>query len=210
MFEQLSPWLIDSYAKFEILSKSFTIANVRGFSMGSILVRQETPNVVLLISKPYTTMPHSLRVPLAPHASAFGGPTSDVGLHDRRCGTSGGTRLAAFIPNKHYQPTARCKPITHHEFPFALINHIFARQYEHIRMPSWTHLIRFVAVEDHQSHIGQLIDTSRDVGLDAFENREIKAYIINGTIFDGEVTKTVMTVKYVSIPHTPREIKLMN
>jgi hypothetical protein len=65
-------------------------------------------------------------------------------------------------------------------------------------MPSWTHLIRFIAVEDHQSHIGQLIDTSRDVGLDSFENREIKAYIINGTIFDGEVTETVMTVKYVS------------
>jgi hypothetical protein len=65
-------------------------------------------------------------------------------------------------------------------------------------MPSWTHLIRFVAVEDHQSHIGQLVDTSRDVGLDSFEGREIKAYVINGTIFDGEVTKTVLTVKHVS------------
>jgi hypothetical protein len=65
-------------------------------------------------------------------------------------------------------------------------------------MPSWTHLIRFVAVEDGQSHIGQLIDTSRDVGIDSFEGREIKAFLINGTIFDGEVTKTVLTVKYVS------------
>lgn len=67
-------------------------------------------------------------------------------------------------------------------------------------MPSWTHLIRFVAVEDHQSHIGQLVDTSRDVGLDSFEGREIKAYLINGTIFGGEVTKTVLTVKHVSCP----------
>jgi hypothetical protein len=65
-------------------------------------------------------------------------------------------------------------------------------------MPSWTHLIRFIAVEDHQSHIGQLVDTSRDVGLDSFEGREIKAYLINGTIFTGKVTKTVLTVKRVS------------
>jgi hypothetical protein len=65
-------------------------------------------------------------------------------------------------------------------------------------MPSWTHLIRFVAVEDNQSHIGQLVDTSRDVGLDSFEGREIKAYLVNSTIFDGEVTKTTLTVKYIS------------
>jgi hypothetical protein len=65
-------------------------------------------------------------------------------------------------------------------------------------MPSWTHLIRFVAVEDNQSHIGQLVDTNRDAGLDSFQGREIKAYLINGTIFDGEVTKTQLTVKYVS------------
>lgn len=65
-------------------------------------------------------------------------------------------------------------------------------------MPSWTHLIRFVAEEDNQSHIGQLVDTGRDVGLDSFEGRKIKAYLISGTIFDGAVTKTVLTVKYVS------------
>jgi hypothetical protein len=64
-------------------------------------------------------------------------------------------------------------------------------------MPSWTHLIRFIAVEDNQSHIGQLVDTSRDVGLDSFNGTEIKAYLINGTIFDGQVTKTVLTVKLV-------------
>jgi hypothetical protein len=53
-------------------------------------------------------------------------------------------------------------------------------------------------VEDNQTHIGQLVDTSRDVGLDLYESREIKAYLINGTIFDGEITKTLLTVKYVS------------
>lgn len=64
-------------------------------------------------------------------------------------------------------------------------------------MPSWTHLIRFVANEDNQTHLGQLVDTSRDVGLDTFEGKTVKAYLIVGTIFDGEVTKTVLTVKNV-------------
>jgi hypothetical protein len=65
-------------------------------------------------------------------------------------------------------------------------------------LPSWTHLIRFVAVEDNQSHIGQLVDPSRDVGLDTLEGREVKAYEIVGTIFDGEVTENIFTVKFVS------------
>lgn len=64
-------------------------------------------------------------------------------------------------------------------------------------MPSWTHLIRFVADEDSQTHIGQLVDPSRDVGLDTFEGKTVKAYLIIGTIFDGEVTETILTVKYV-------------
>lgn len=71
-----------------------------------------------------------------------------------------------------------------------------------LEMPSWAHLIRFVAEEDNQSHIGQLVDTTRDVGADSFDGREILAYLINGSILDGQVTKTVFTVKYVSFfPH---------
>ena len=58
-------------------------------------------------------------------------------------------------------------------------------------------MIRFVAEEDSQPHIGQLVDTSRDVGLDIFEGKPVRAYEIIGTMFDGEVTKTVLTVKYV-------------
>ncbi|KAI4134266.1 MAG: hypothetical protein LQ347_001672 [Umbilicaria vellea] len=67
-------------------------------------------------------------------------------------------------------------------------------------MPSWTHLIRFVAEEDSQPHIGQLVDTSADVGLDTFEGKPVRAYEIVGTIFDGEVTKTILTVKYLLSP----------
>jgi len=64
-------------------------------------------------------------------------------------------------------------------------------------MPDWTHLIRFVAVEDDQIHLGQLVDTSRDVGLDSINGVEIKAYLITGDIFSGNVTKHTYTVKKV-------------
>lgn len=67
-------------------------------------------------------------------------------------------------------------------------------------MTSWTHLIRFVATENGQVHLGQLVDINQDVGLDVFEGREIKAFLIVGSVFDGEVTDTVLTVKYVSLP----------
>lgn len=64
-------------------------------------------------------------------------------------------------------------------------------------MPSWTHLIRFIAVEDSLVHIGQLVDTSRDVGRDSVDGVQIAAYVIDGTIFDGRVTKEIMHVKQV-------------
>ncbi|ETN41317.1 uncharacterized protein HMPREF1541_03252 [Cyphellophora europaea CBS 101466] len=63
-----------------------------------------------------------------------------------------------------------------------------------------THIVRFIAAEDNRIHIGQLVDTSRDVGLDSLEGKEIKAYLINGTIFAGEVTKQVYTVKQLLSP----------
>lgn len=66
-------------------------------------------------------------------------------------------------------------------------------------MPSWTHLIRFIAAEDNQVHLGQLVDTSRDVGQDSVEGVEIAAKLINGTIFDGRVTDVVLHVKQVAI-----------
>ena len=65
-------------------------------------------------------------------------------------------------------------------------------------MPSWTHLIRFIAVEDGQVHLGQLVNTSRDIGIDCTDGIDIAAKIIEGTIFDGEVTDEIMHVKQVS------------
>ncbi|KAF2971868.1 hypothetical protein GQX73_g1657 [Xylaria multiplex] len=63
-------------------------------------------------------------------------------------------------------------------------------------MGNWTHLIRFIAKEDHQVHLGQLVDTTRDVGKDSVDGVEIKAYLIRGTIFDGKIiTGAVYTVE---------------
>lgn len=63
-----------------------------------------------------------------------------------------------------------------------------------------THIIRFVAIEDGRVHLGQLADTSRDVGLDAVEGKKTTAYEINGSIFSGEVTQNILTVKHLLSP----------
>lgn len=65
-------------------------------------------------------------------------------------------------------------------------------------MGNWTHLIRFIAKEDQQVHLGQLVDTSRDVGKDSVDGIEIKAYLIRGSVFDGKIiTSVVYTVERV-------------
>jgi hypothetical protein len=58
-------------------------------------------------------------------------------------------------------------------------------------MANWTHLIRFIAKEDHQLHLGQLVDTSRDVGKDSVDGVEIKAYLVRGSVFDGKIVSGV-------------------
>lgn len=64
-------------------------------------------------------------------------------------------------------------------------------------MTPWTHLVRFVAVEDDQVHLGQLVDTSRDVGRDTVDGEEVAVFVVDGTIFDGRVTREVLHVKQV-------------
>jgi len=67
-------------------------------------------------------------------------------------------------------------------------------------MPSWTHLIRFIANEDSQVHLGQLVDTSIDAGKATYEGKKVEAYEVTGSVFDGEVTKNVLTVKELLSP----------
>ncbi|KAJ5734892.1 uncharacterized protein N7483_000017 [Penicillium malachiteum] len=66
-------------------------------------------------------------------------------------------------------------------------------------MASWTHLIRFIAVEDSEIYLGQLVDSSQDIGLDSLNGKEISAHLIEGNIFDGTVTDQVFHVKRVSL-----------
>jgi len=67
-------------------------------------------------------------------------------------------------------------------------------------MAKATHIIRFIAVEDSRIHLGQLVDTTRDIGLDSVEGKEIKAYLINGSIFAPEITQHIYTVKQLLSP----------
>ena len=55
-------------------------------------------------------------------------------------------------------------------------------------------------MEDGQIHLGQFVDTTRDIRLGSVSGTEIKAFLINGDIFNGTVTKHVLTVQRVSYP----------
>ena len=70
-------------------------------------------------------------------------------------------------------------------------------------MPSWTHLVRFVALEDNQVHLGQIVDTAQDIGLQSVSKTEIKVYEIEGDVFDGKVTDNILTVHHVSLGPDP-------
>lgn len=64
--------------------------------------------------------------------------------------------------------------------------------------PNWTHLIRFVADEDGQVHLGQIDPKEHpDVGVSSFEGKKIKAKLVTGSIYDGVVTDREMHVKNV-------------
>jgi len=67
--------------------------------------------------------------------------------------------------------------------------------------PNWTHLIRFIAEEDKQIHLGQIdVSTYPDVGIAAFEGKPIHAKLISGSIYDGVVTEKVMKVAQLLSP----------
>ncbi|KAL4806517.1 hypothetical protein BDV18DRAFT_159689 [Aspergillus unguis] len=72
-------------------------------------------------------------------------------------------------------------------------------------MSTWTHLVRFVAVEDNQIHLGQLTDPSRDVGIDSIGGVDITVYLIKGTLFASTVTDTILHVKHLLSPISKEE-----
>ncbi|KAI0355505.1 hypothetical protein OH77DRAFT_1425012 [Trametes cingulata] len=75
----------------------------------------------------------------------------------------------------------------------------------------WTRLIRFVAAETAQVHIGEPVDSKLDVGLAIHQKKPIKAYEIIGSALDpkAQVTKNVLTVKELLAPLSREEVGLV-
>jgi hypothetical protein len=71
--------------------------------------------------------------------------------------------------------------------------------------PNWTHLIRFIAEEDGQIHLGQ-VDAQRfpDVGLAMLKGEKLDAKLIKGSAFDGVVTEKILHVAQVQIHRKPK------
>ncbi|KAL3459475.1 hypothetical protein BJX64DRAFT_279139 [Aspergillus heterothallicus] len=67
--------------------------------------------------------------------------------------------------------------------------------------PTWTRLIRFVAEEDGQVHLGE-VDAIRfpDVGLSMLNNEVVTAQLVQGSIFDGVVTDKTLHVSRLLSP----------
>jgi hypothetical protein len=64
--------------------------------------------------------------------------------------------------------------------------------------PSWTHLVRFIAEEDGQVHLGQVDETKfPDVGIAMLNGEKVTAKEIKGSIFDGVVQDRVLNVAQV-------------
>jgi len=70
--------------------------------------------------------------------------------------------------------------------------------------PNWTHLIRFIAQEDGQVHLGQ-VDPKQwpDVGLAVLKGETVTAKLVKGSVFDGVVTDKLLHVAQVSDGETP-------
>ncbi|KAH9939363.1 fumarylacetoacetate hydrolase [Epithele typhae] len=75
----------------------------------------------------------------------------------------------------------------------------------------WTRLIRFVAAETAQVHIGEPVDAKLDVGLALHQKKPIKAYEITGSALDSsaQVTKNVLTVRQLLAPLSREEVGLV-
>lgn len=67
-------------------------------------------------------------------------------------------------------------------------------------MAHWTHLIRFQPVRNQMICLGQLVDTSRDIGQDSLNGTPIFAYKIEGSLHDGRVTNEKLEVGKVRVP----------
>lgn len=118
-------------------------------------------------------------------------------------------RLKASVPSSlklsGRLPSQR-KSLLEHRPTYARLFHQTSR----IMAPGWTHLIRFVAEEDGQIHLGN-IDAKRypDVGLSTFKGEKVSAQLVSGSAFDGVVTSKTMTVKQLLSPIAMHEVPII-
>ncbi|KAK9447019.1 uncharacterized protein V1518DRAFT_422704 [Limtongia smithiae] len=76
--------------------------------------------------------------------------------------------------------------------------------------PNWTHLIRFIADEDSQTHLGQVDATKYpDVGLSIFNGEKVEAKLVTGSIFDGVVTDKTMHVQTLLSPVAMEDVPII-
>ncbi|KAG5982777.1 hypothetical protein E4U55_001383 [Claviceps digitariae] len=76
--------------------------------------------------------------------------------------------------------------------------------------PNWTRLIRFVAQEDGQIHLGEVNPTEHaDIGLAVLEGKTVSARAITGSVFDGIVSSTTLTVQRLLCPLTPDDVPII-
>lgn len=76
--------------------------------------------------------------------------------------------------------------------------------------PSWTHLVRFIAEDDGQIHLGQ-IDAKKwpDVGLAVFNGEKVEAKLVLGSVFDGVVTEKILTIAQLLSPISMEEVPVI-
>lgn len=70
--------------------------------------------------------------------------------------------------------------------------------------PGWTHLVRFIAEEDGQIHLGQ-VDAKKwpDIGLAIVNNQRVEVQLVKGSAFDGVVGETTLHISQVrSCPYS--------
>ncbi|KAI0254727.1 hypothetical protein BJV78DRAFT_1120716 [Lactifluus subvellereus] len=74
----------------------------------------------------------------------------------------------------------------------------------------WTRLIRFVAAETSQIHIGQPVDPQLDIGLAVANKKPVFAHEILGSPFDpaAQLTKNMLSVKTLLSPLSREQIGL--
>ncbi|KAF2768276.1 hypothetical protein EJ03DRAFT_364275 [Teratosphaeria nubilosa] len=77
-------------------------------------------------------------------------------------------------------------------------------------MADWTHLVRFIAEEDGQIHLGQVDATQfPDVGIAIFEGKPVIANVVSGSVFDGVVTHQKMRVARLLSPLSMDQVPII-